>query len=197
MGTSQPTPWLRSDLQQLLAPTQHQQRLGLRPTGSKNSLCRAACPICAVTGDAVTLVITRTGNQCQDWWLKGVVPHHGSAEGTLRSPNCSPKAKANCLQVLATSTGGFSHFPLVFSSLSSTTRRFQLLAQFPRFLVSITPPQSWRRRVALLGRWVWAGLDPGKMNHWRETEMFVTSPLSWGHTSSPGLAKQAFGRRLG
>lgn len=128
MGTSQPTPCLRSDLQQLLAPTQHQQRLGLRPTGSKNSLSGAACPICAVTGDAVTLVITCTGNQSQDWWLKGVVPHHGSAEGTLRSPNCSPKAKAICLQVLATSTGGFSHFPLVFSSLSSTTKRFQLLA---------------------------------------------------------------------
>lgn len=52
-------------LQQLLAPTLHQQRLGLRPQGSKNSLCGAACPICAATGDAVTLV-TSMGNQSRN-----------------------------------------------------------------------------------------------------------------------------------
>lgn len=107
---------LRSDLQQLSALTQHRQMLGLRPTGSKNSLCGAACPSCAVMGDAVTLV-TCMGNQSQNWWLKGVGPHHGRAERTLRSPNRSPEAKAVYPQVLAISTGGFSHLPSVFSSL--------------------------------------------------------------------------------
>lgn len=57
------------------------------------------------------------GNQSQNWWLKGVGPHDGRAERTLRSPNLSPKAKAVYPQVLAISTGGFSHLPSVFSSL--------------------------------------------------------------------------------
>lgn len=33
----------------------------------------------------------------------------------------------------------------------------------------------------------------GRMKHPKKNETLITPPLSWGHTSSPGLAKQPFG----
>lgn len=163
MGTSHPTPWLRSDLQQLLVPSQHLQTLGLRPTGSKNSVCRAAQPICAVR-EMFPPWPSPAWRASARLELEGVVSHQGSAEGTLGSPTALPRQRKSVCrlwsaptEVLAfssrvISSAGFSHLPSVFQSLISTTRRFQLLAPFPCFLVSTNPwserkaPWSWRKR---------------------------------------------------
>jgi len=139
-------------------------------------------------GDAVTLVITCTGNQSQERWLKGVVPHHGSAERTLRSPNHSPRAKPICLHVLAGSTGGFSHLPLVFFSLSSTTRRFQLLALFPCFLASIFP-RKLEEEGCCAGQMGTAWLKPGENeSSERKWDVGHLSSVSGSH-EQPWLCK--------